>query len=91
MGWGGDKQNYIAKFIIRYFFYFLGKYFCNYSIFHFLHTLWLVTRRLQLGAPHGSLLVCVLGRLRGGIQNREVIYRYPTVGRCTQCFDNHVP
>ena len=35
---------------------------------HWTPPLWLVTRRLQLEAPHGSLSVCVLGRLRGGLR-----------------------
>ena len=35
---------------------------------HWTPPLWLVTQRLQLGAPHGSLSVCVHGRLRGGIR-----------------------
>ena len=35
---------------------------------HWTPPLWLATRRLKLGAPHGSLSVCVLGRLRGGIR-----------------------
>ena len=38
---------------------------------HWTPPLWLVTRRFQLGAPHGSLWVCVLGRLRGGMSKFE--------------------
>ena len=42
---------------------------------HWTPPLWLVTRRLQLGAPHASLSVCVLGRLPGGIRLYTIFWR----------------
>ena len=49
---------------------------------HWTPPLWLVTRRLQLGAPHGSLSVCVPGRLRWGIRLlHNIIYLFKFITR----------